>query len=112
MVSKLLALAGGMRGFLVLIGAGLVGVTVGIMGFTFGYANGFAYFADDPATCKQCHSMNKQYDAWAKGSHKTVACQECHSPEKHSQPVDVYKRQHRLDCPTRRDGHLAGHHRR
>ncbi|HOA87909.1 cytochrome c nitrite reductase small subunit [Propioniciclava tarda] len=87
MVSKLLALAGGMRGFLVLIGAGLVGVTVGIMGFTFGYANGFAYFADDPATCKQCHSMNKQYDAWAKGSHKTVACQECHSPEKHSQPV-------------------------
>ena len=43
----------------------LVGVLVGLAVFTFGYANGSAYFGKDPQTCSQCHSMNKQYAAWS-----------------------------------------------
>ena len=66
--------------FLPLLG-GLVGILVGIMVFTFGYANGLAYFGHEAETCKQCHSMNEQYDAWTKGSHSNVAtCQDCHNP--------------------------------
>lgn len=58
--------------------SGLVGLGV----FTFGYANGWAYFGEDPETCRQCHSMQKQFNAWEKGSHHKVAtCQECHSPQ-------------------------------
>lgn len=83
----LLAAVGGVRGAIIIVGAGLVGVLFGLMLFTFGYANGLAYFGEDPAACQQCHSMNKQYNAWTKGSHHTVACQECHSPQRNEQPV-------------------------
>lgn len=66
--------------------AGLTGILAGLMIFTFGYANGSAYFGKDPQACAQCHSMNKQFTAWSKGSHHTVAtCQECHAP--HDDPV-------------------------
>ncbi len=66
--------------FLVIAG-GLVGILLGIAVFTFGYAGGWAYFGNDPATCNQCHAMNEQYNAWSKGSHKAVAgCNDCHSP--------------------------------
>lgn len=76
----LAALGGWRRAFLV-VAAGLVGVLLGLAVFTFGYANGAAYFVKDPASCKQCHAMNKQYDAWEKGSHHNVAtCQDCHTP--------------------------------
>ena len=64
----------------------LGGVLVGLAVFTFGYANGSAYFGKDPQTCSQCHSMNKQYAAWSKGPHHHVAtCQDCHAP--HDDPV-------------------------
>ena len=84
---RILDRLGGIRGALIVIGAGLVGVLIGLMLFTFVYANGLAYFGEEPETCKQCHSMNKQFSAWEKGSHHTVACQECHSPEKATEPV-------------------------
>lgn len=79
--STVLDLFGGVRGLLFVIGAGLVGVLAGLAIFTFIYANGFAYFTEDPKACVQCHSMNKQYAAWEKGSHHSEACQECHSPK-------------------------------
>lgn len=60
----------------------LMSILIGVAAFTFGYANGWAYFGKDPKACQQCHSMNKQYNAWEKGSHKNVAtCQDCHSPQ-------------------------------
>ncbi len=59
----------------------LVGVFVGLAVFTFGYANGSAYFGKDPQACAQCHSMNAQFTAWSKGPHHHVAtCQDCHAP--------------------------------
>lgn len=78
---------GGIRSLLFVVGSGLVGVLVGIALFTFVYANGLAYFGEDPQTCKQCHAMNKQFFAWEKGSHHSVTCQECHIPEKTHEPV-------------------------
>lgn len=64
----------------------LVGVLAGAVLFTFGYANGSAYFGRDPGACAQCHSMNKQFDAWSAGPHHHVAtCQDCHAP--HDDPV-------------------------
>lgn len=64
----------------------LVGVFVGLSFFTFGYANGSAYFGKDPQACSQCHSMNEQFAGWSNGPHRHVAtCQDCHAP--HDDPV-------------------------
>lgn len=71
----------GMAGLVYSTLAVLVGALVGLGVFTFGYANGVAYFGSDPATCAQCHAMDEQYDAWRKGSHANAAtCNDCHSP--------------------------------
>ncbi len=59
----------------------LVGVLIGVGAFTFGYANGWAYFGSDPATCGQCHAMTPYLKAWEKGSHTAFAgCNDCHAP--------------------------------
>lgn len=61
--------------------AALVGLTIGLGGYTFLYAEGFSYFSTDPAACANCHIMNPQYDSWQKGSHHGVAaCVDCHLP--------------------------------
>lgn len=71
----------GMAGVVYSTLALLIGSVLGLGVFTFGYANGFAYFGSDPATCAQCHAMDEQYTAWMKGSHANVAtCNDCHSP--------------------------------
>ena len=76
--SSLVAVA--MRWFPVVV-AGLVGVLLGIAVFTFGYAGGASYFGHESETCNQCHAMNKQYEAWQRGPHRTVTtCQSCHAP--------------------------------
>lgn len=57
------------------------GIAVGLGLFTFGYADGGAYFSNDPQACANCHVMNMQLDAWEKGSHARVAtCNDCHAP--------------------------------
>jgi cytochrome c nitrite reductase small subunit len=59
----------------------LLGVGVGIAGFTFVYAKGASYLTNDPAACANCHVMQEQYDGWLKGSHHAVAgCNDCHTP--------------------------------
>lgn len=59
----------------------LFGGAAGMGGFTFTYAQGFAYFSDDPRACANCHVMREVYDAWSHGSHKAVAgCNDCHTP--------------------------------
>ena len=61
--------------------AALMGILLGIGGYTFLYAEGFSYMSDDPEVCINCHIMQPQYDSWQKSSHHAVAvCVECHLP--------------------------------
>jgi cytochrome c nitrite reductase small subunit len=65
----------------VLVLAGLLGVVLGVGGYTFVYARGSSYLTDDPAACANCHVMQEQYAGWRKGSHHAVAgCNDCHTP--------------------------------
>ena len=59
----------------------LLGIAVGVGGFTFVYAKGYSYMTNDPAACANCHVMRDYYDAWLKGPHRSVAvCNDCHAP--------------------------------
>jgi cytochrome c nitrite reductase small subunit len=63
-----------------LIGA-VIGLTIGVGGYTFGYAKGASYLTNDPAACANCHVMEEQYRGWLKSSHHAVAaCNDCHMP--------------------------------
>lgn len=64
-----------------LIVAVLLGLAMGVSGYTFRYAEGLSYLSSDPKACVNCHIMQSQYDAWQKGSHHAVAtCNDCHIP--------------------------------
>src|SRR5687768_8661909 len=64
-----------------LASSALVGMSLGLGLFTFGYARGSSYLTNDPAACANCHIMSEHYSAWMKGSHHTVAtCNDCHTP--------------------------------
>lgn len=66
---------------LVFVAAVLLGVFVGLGGFTFYYAEGFSYFSEQPQTCVNCHVMQEQYDEWiASGHHHVATCNDCHLP--------------------------------
>jgi cytochrome c nitrite reductase small subunit len=59
----------------------LVGILLGLSGFTFLYAEGLSYLSNDPAACANCHIMNEQHDSWRKGPHHAAAtCNDCHVP--------------------------------
>ena len=59
----------------------VVGSLIGVGLFTFIYAKGISYLGSNPATCANCHVMERQYDAWLAGSHTNVAgCNDCHAP--------------------------------
>jgi cytochrome c nitrite reductase small subunit len=59
----------------------IIGLVLGIGGYTFLYAKGASYLTNDPAACANCHIMHEQYDGWIKSSHKAVAvCNDCHTP--------------------------------
>ena len=59
----------------------LVGVLLGVGGYTFFYAEGLSYMSPDPKACVNCHIMRPQYDSWQKSSHHPVArCVDCHLP--------------------------------
>ena len=65
---------------LAVLGA-LVGVLLGVGGYTFFYAEGLSYMSTDPKACVNCHIMRPQYDSWQKSSHHNVAkCVDCHLP--------------------------------
>jgi nitrite reductase (cytochrome c-552) len=49
------------------------GVLLGLVGYTFYYAEGATYLSNDPTACTNCHIMREQYDGWQKGSHHTLA---------------------------------------
>lgn len=59
----------------------LLGATVGVGLFTFGYAEGLSYFSWNRRACVNCHIMNDQYRSWTRSSHHAVAaCVDCHLP--------------------------------
>jgi len=58
-----------------------IGIVAGIGVYTFVYARGYSYVTNDPAACANCHIMRGHYDAWTRGSHRSVAvCNDCHTP--------------------------------
>ncbi|MBU0678702.1 MAG: cytochrome c nitrite reductase small subunit [Verrucomicrobia bacterium] len=70
----------GPRG-IILSAAIVLGLLIGVGGYTFQYAEGLSYFSKDPAACANCHIMQSQYDSWQKSSHHGVAtCVDCHLP--------------------------------
>ena len=59
----------------------VLGVCVGLGGYTFRYAEGLSYFSTEPAACVNCHIMRDEYDSWTKSSHHAAArCVDCHLP--------------------------------
>ncbi len=59
----------------------VVGVALGVGGFTAHYAGALSYFSADPRACRNCHIMQRQYDQWQLASHHAVAtCVDCHLP--------------------------------
>jgi cytochrome c nitrite reductase small subunit len=64
-----------------IVAAVLIGMLIGIGGYTFVYAKGYSYLTNDPAACANCHVMQDHFDAWRRGSHRAVAvCNDCHTP--------------------------------
>jgi cytochrome c nitrite reductase small subunit len=59
----------------------LLGLAIGLGGYTFIYSKGYSYLTNNPAACANCHVMRAQYDAWLKSSHHSAAtCNDCHTP--------------------------------
>jgi cytochrome c nitrite reductase small subunit len=59
----------------------VVGMVIGLGGYTFLYARGASYLTDNPAACANCHIMQEHYDGWIHASHRTAAvCNDCHTP--------------------------------
>lgn len=74
-------MAGNIRPVLTAIVFALLGVLVGLGGYTFYYARGASYLSDDPNACANCHIMREQLASWQKSSHHNVAtCNACHTP--------------------------------
>jgi len=74
-------MAGSVRPVLAAILFALLGVLVGLGGYTFYYARGASYLSDDPNACANCHIMREQLASWQKSSHHSVAtCNTCHTP--------------------------------
>lgn len=59
----------------------LVGVVLGLGGYTFWYGEGLSYFSNNPRSCANCHIMNDHLDSWQQASHHAFAtCNDCHTP--------------------------------
>jgi len=59
----------------------MIGIAIGVTGYTFVYAKGASYLSNDPGACANCHVMEEHYSAWMKSSHRAVAtCNDCHTP--------------------------------
>jgi cytochrome c nitrite reductase small subunit len=68
-----------MRVAIIVLGV-LVGLAVGIGGYTFIYAKGYSPH-ERSAACANCHVMNDYYAGWMKGPLRSVAvCNDCHAP--------------------------------
>ena len=69
------------HGILRLLLSILVGMLLGVGVFTFLFAQGYAYFSNDPVICANCHIMREHLESWQKSSHHARAvCNDCHTP--------------------------------
>ncbi|MCS6845833.1 MAG: cytochrome c nitrite reductase small subunit [Caldilineales bacterium] len=69
------------RAVLATITFAMLGILIGVGGYTFYYARGASYLSDDPNACANCHVMREQLASWEKSSHRAVAtCNACHTP--------------------------------
>jgi len=69
-----------------------VGMVIGVAFFGVRYSEMTSYLSSDPATCTNCHVMQPEYNAWARGPHRNVAtCDDCHLP--HDNVVHKYYQQ-------------------
>jgi cytochrome c nitrite reductase small subunit len=55
-----------------------IGFAIAVAGMAFS-AMTYAY-AETPAFCGTCHSMEQSYMSWQASNHKQIACSECHLP--------------------------------
>jgi cytochrome c nitrite reductase small subunit len=77
------------RGWLIFATAILIGMAVGLGGFTFVYAKGYSYLTNDPSACANCHVMEDHFAAWSASSHSAHAgCNDCHTP--HGSVIEKY----------------------
>ncbi|WP_127843015.1 cytochrome c nitrite reductase small subunit [Actinomyces wuliandei] len=75
------ALTGAFTGWTRIALAAMLGVFLGLAGFTVHYSGVTGYLGDNPENCANCHAMDEQYEAWQRGSHHDVAtCHSCHAP--------------------------------
>jgi cytochrome c nitrite reductase small subunit len=59
----------------------VLGLLIGLGGYTLIRSKGYSYLTNNPAACANCHVMRAQYDAWLKSSHRSAAtCNDCHTP--------------------------------
>jgi cytochrome c nitrite reductase small subunit len=59
----------------------VLGLLLGLGGYTFIYARGGSYLGSDPKACANCHVMREQFEGWQRSSHRSVAvCNDCHAP--------------------------------
>jgi cytochrome c nitrite reductase small subunit len=60
----------------------LMGILIGLVGYSFLASNAISYLSDSPKTCINCHVMNSYYSSWAHSSHRRfTTCNECHVPQ-------------------------------
>ncbi len=60
----------------------VLGLFIGLGGYTFHQGEGASYFRDDPAACVNCHVMRDQFESWNHSSHREWAtCNDCHMPQ-------------------------------
>jgi len=68
----------------------LLGLAIGLGGYTFIYSKGYSYLTNNPAACANCQVMRAQYDAWLKSSHHSAATcnsgQQAHRVRPSAQP--------------------------
>lgn len=71
------------RGFLwIWLGFGLVGLFIGLGGYTVYASRAVSYVSDEPAVCVNCHVMAPYYQSWHASSHAVRAvCNDCHVPQ-------------------------------
>jgi cytochrome c nitrite reductase small subunit len=61
---------------------GLIGVIVGLGGYTLYVSRSWVYVSDKAEVCVTCHVMGPYYQSWAKSSHAIwTNCNDCHVPQ-------------------------------
>ena len=60
----------------------ILGLLVGLTGYTVYISRAHSYLSDDPAACINCHVMDSYYQSWSRSSHAEWAnCNDCHTPQ-------------------------------